>query len=98
MTSSGKYIGYVVSIEGSTLIWNDNIENIQQEWSMGMAIFESKGLNKIKLKEIFPEPPERGVILDYLIENLPFVHQSGLLIGKINPTRAVLTEKINQNL
>jgi len=91
---SGKYIGYLTTIEGSNLFWSDDIEEIKKEWCFGMAIFETNGLDYVKLKEIFPEPPGRGVILDYLIENLKVAHQDGVLMGKINPKRETLIEKI----
>ena len=90
---SGKYIGYLTSLEGSTFIWDDDIEVIKKQWCFGKAIFESNGLDFVKLKELFPTPPERGVILDYLIENLQCVYQDGALIGKIQPKREVLVEK-----
>ncbi len=90
---SGKYIAYLTSIEGSSIIWSDDLEEIKKEWCMGRAIFESNGIDSIKLKEIFPTPPERGVILDYFSENLPLVLQEGALMGKINPKREVLMEK-----
>jgi hypothetical protein len=90
---SGKYIGYLTSIEGSSFIWDDDIDVIKNKWCFGMAIFESNGLDFAKLKEVFPEPPERGVVLDYLIENLQVVFQSGTIMGKIQPTREVIIEK-----
>jgi hypothetical protein len=96
METSGKYIGYLTAIEGSNIIWSDDIEFIKKQWCFGMAIFESGGLNVEKLKEAFPAPPERGVILEYFSENLNVVFQSGNLIGKINPKREVLIEK-NKN-
>ena len=90
---SGKYIGYLTTIESSNIIWSDDIEEIKKEWYFGIAIFENDGIDYDKLKKIFPEPPGRGVILDYLIENLKVVHQDGVLISKINPKRETLIEK-----
>jgi hypothetical protein len=94
----GKYIGYLASLEGSNLIWSDDIEFIKKQWCFGMAIFESNGLDMTKLKEAFPEPPERGVILDYLSENLQVVHQNGVIIGKLKQQREVLTEKSTKKI
>lgn len=93
---SGKYIGYLISIEGSALMWNDDIEVIKKQWCFGMAIFESNGLTNKKLKEVFPELPERGVLLEYLTENLPFVFQEGTIIDKIQPKREVIIEKLKK--
>lgn len=95
MNNSGKYIAYYTSLEGSTIKWSDSLPELQAEWCFGMAIFESNGFTREKLKEIFPEPPERGVILDYFTENFKLAFQQGALIGKIITTREVLTEKIN---
>jgi len=90
---SGKFIGYLTTFEGSGIVWADNVEEIKTEWCTGMAIFESNGLDVKKLKEAFPEPPERGVVLDYLSENLIFVHQEGVIVGKLKQKRETLIEK-----
>lgn len=94
MKHSGKYIGYLTSIEGSVLIWSDDIEVIKKQWCFGMAIFESNGLTNEKIKEVFPVLQERGVLLEYLTENLQFVFQQGTIIGKIQPKREVIIEKL----
>ena len=93
MENSGKYIGYLTSLESSTVIWSDDIEFIKKQWCFGMAIFESNGIDREKLKELFPEKPERGVVLDYLSENFNLVYQSGILVGRIITKREVLIEK-----
>lgn len=95
-TNSSKYVGYLTSIEGSWLIWNDDIEIIKEQWCFGLAIFETNGLTKEKLKDIFPILPERGIILQYFSENLKFVYQVGTIIGLDHPVRKVLSEK-NKN-
>lgn len=91
--NSGKYIGYLTSIEGSAIVWADDIDEIKSEWCFGMTIFESDGLDSSKLKEIFPQPPERGIILDYFKENLNCVFRDGHIIGEIITKRSVITEK-----
>ena len=91
--NSGKYIGYYTAIEGSTILWNDDIEELKKHWCFGYAIFESNGLIGEDIKALFSKPPERGVILDYFIENLPFVLQEGTMIGKTQPKRVVIIEK-----
>lgn len=95
-TKGSKYLGYLTSIEGSGLMWSDDIETIKGQWCFGLAIFETNGLTKEKLKTIFPTAPERGVILQYFSENLKFVYQVGTIIGLDHPIRKVLTEK-NKN-
>lgn len=91
-TKASKYVGYLTSIEGSGLMWSDDIEAIKGQWCFGLAIFETNGLTQEKLKDIFPTPPERGVILQYFSENLKFVYQVGTIIGLENPIRKVLIE------
>lgn len=93
---SGKYIGYFTSLESSVILFADTIKELKDEWCFGMAIFETEGLNAVKLKEAFPQPPERGEILTYLKENYNCVHREGSLIGEKFPTRNVLVEKNKQ--
>lgn len=92
----GKYIGYMTSLESSTIVWAENIEDIKAEWSFGVAIFESNGITKTELKKAFPEPPERGVILEYLKDNLKCVYRTGAIIGEQDVTRKVHVEKMNK--
>ena len=92
----GKYIGYLTLLESSTIVWSDGVKEIEAEWSFGTVIFESAGLTAVKLKELFPTPPERGVILDYFKNNLRIVYKTGKLIGELNSTRKPITEKTNQ--
>jgi hypothetical protein len=84
LIKSGKYIGYLTTLESSAILWSDNIEDIKKEWSFGTTIFESNGVDAIKLKEIFPEPPKRGMILDYLKNNHVCVYRDGQIIGELS--------------
>lgn len=84
MNKEGKYIGYLTTLEGSTVVWSDNIEEIKSQWCFGLSIFESDGLDAVKLKTIFPIPPHRGVILDYLKNNLKLVCRDGIMIGELS--------------
>ena len=84
MNKEGKYIGYLSTLEGSTVVWSDDIEEIKSQWCCGSSIFESNGIDAVKLKSIFPEPPHRGVILDYLKNNLKLVCRDGIMIGELN--------------
>ena len=80
----GKYIGYLTTLESSTIVWSDDIDEIKGIWCFGSSIFESNGIDSIKLKEIFPEPPHRGVILDYFKNNLKLVCRDGVMIGELS--------------
>lgn len=93
METSGKYVGYLSFIEGCNIVWSDNIDDIKNQWCFGMAIFESNGIDIFNLKEVFPNPPERVILLDYFAENLKLVFQTGQIIGKQIQIRKVLTEK-----
>jgi hypothetical protein len=81
---NGKYIGYLTTLEGSTVVWSDDIEEIKSLWCVGSSVFESSGIDVVKLKSIFPTPPHRGVILDYFKNNLKLVCRDGIMIGELS--------------
>ncbi len=84
-------------VEGSSIVWSDDIQNIKKHWCLSMAIFESNGVDYEKILETFPNRVELGGVLNYFIENLKIVHQEGHLIYLSIPTRQVLTEKNKSN-
>ena len=84
MKKEGKYIGYLTTLEGSTIVWSDDINEIKSLWCFGSSIFESNNIDAVKLKSIFPEPPHRGVIFDYFKNNLKLVCHDGIMIGELS--------------
>ena len=80
-------------IEGSSIVWSDDIEFIKKEWCLSMAIFESDGIDSKKILEIFPNRVELGSVLNYFIENLKVAYQDGHLIHLAIPTRQIIIEK-----
>jgi hypothetical protein len=76
----GKYVGYLTSIEGSRIIFSDDIDYIKDHWCFGKEIFETAGLTEDQLKEIIHPPVERGVVYNYFKSNLKSVFTDGTLM------------------
>lgn len=81
---NGKYIGYLTTLEGSTVVWSDDIEELKNIWCFGCSVFESNDVDSIRLKELLPVPPHRGVILDYLKNNHKLVCKDGFMVGELS--------------
>ncbi len=94
---TGKYIGYFTSIEGSAIGFSDSIEELKGVWCFGLKIFQNTDMSKTKLAELFPNKPERGVVLYYLSENFQEVGSDGTLIVP-DKEKIFRDEKIKQIL
>lgn len=77
---TGAYIGYYQSLEGSGLGFGDELDVVKDQWCFGCAVFKNNGLGKTKLRQLYPTPPERGVILEYLRQNYELIHNNGVMI------------------
>lgn len=77
---TGKYVGYLTSLEGSCVIFSDDLDFIKGHWCFGMEIFETNGLTEKDLLEAVKPPVERGVVYNYFKKNLKSLYKDGNLI------------------
>lgn len=68
--TSGKYVCYLLSVDGSALGWSDDLEELRALWStLGKAIFYSEGLTAEQLRKMLPQPARVGSALLFLWKN-----------------------------
>lgn len=81
----GKYIGYFQSLEGSCIIFSDDLNYLSKGvWSFGHKIFETDGLSMDDIEKMYPEPrPALGTVLDWLEKNKKEIESTGNILHRI---------------
>jgi hypothetical protein len=80
----GKYIGYFQVLEGSGILFSDDLDKLAGTWCFCYKIFETEGLTMSDIETIFPDKPQLGVVLEWLEQNKKEVKSYGEILHRVN--------------